>query len=76
MDNLSVDNQILLLEAIRRFYSQSDNKEIVLPMACQWYNEKATQFLVASEFRDIVASLFEIPQRSANIKVQRPFTIA
>jgi hypothetical protein len=76
MDSLGLDDQILLLEAIRRFFPQSENKEIVLPMICQWYNERASQFLPASESRAIISSLFDIPQRSANIKVPRPFTLS
>jgi hypothetical protein len=76
MEGLELDNQILLLEAVRRFFPQAENKEIVLPMICQWYNERATQFLPASQFRDILSTLFDIMQRSANDKVMRPFTIS
>jgi hypothetical protein len=74
MDRLEVDNQIILLEAVRRFWPQSENKELVLPMACQWYNEHSTHFLIASVFHDIVASLYEIPQGNSGT-VSRPFSI-
>ena len=73
MDALEVDNQILLLEAIRRFYPQSDNKEIVLPMIFQWFNERSSQFMPTSQLDEIVRSLFDVPQKTANIKVSRPF---
>lgn len=76
MERLEIANQIILLEAVRRFFPQSENKELVVPMIHQWYNEHATQFLPASEFRDMLTECFllEVPQKTANYKFARPFS--
>ena len=70
MDKLSPDNQIILFEAIRRYYPQSENKEIVLSMIFQWYNEHATQFLPAKELRAICMDYYDfnkqVTQPNAN----------
>jgi hypothetical protein len=73
MDGLELENQILLLEAVRRFFPQSENKELVMPMICQWYNERATQFLPAAQFRDMLTALFDISPKVSGFK--RPFTV-
>ena len=74
MEELDVDNQIILLEAIRRFYPQAENKEIILPMIFQWFNERSTQFVPTTQLDEIVRSLFGVPQKTTNIKLPRPFS--
>ncbi|KAK8883335.1 hypothetical protein M9Y10_045985 [Tritrichomonas musculus] len=74
MEELEIENQILLLEAVRRFYPQSENKELVLPMIFQWFNERSTQFVPTTQLDEIVRSLFKVPQKTANIKLPRPFS--
>lgn len=74
MDELETENQIILLQAIRLFYLESENKEIVLPMIFQWFNERSTQFVPSAELNDIIRSLYEVPQKSVSIKAARPFT--
>lgn len=74
MENLDVDNQIILLEAIRRFYPQAENKEIILPMIFQWFNERSTQYVPTTQLDEIVRSLFKVPQKTTNIKLPRPFS--
>lgn len=74
MDELETENQIILLKAIRLFYLESENKEIVLPMIFQWFNERSTQFVPTTELNEIVRSLFEVPQKSISIKAARPFS--
>ena len=73
MEELEIENQVILLESVRRFLPQSENKELVIPMANQWYNERASQFLPASAFRDIVGSLYDIRPRGT-MKHARPFS--
>ena len=73
MESLTIESQILLLESVRRFLPQSKNKELVLPLANQWYNERSSEFLPASVFREIVASLYDLRQRSATVNRVCPF---
>ena len=74
MDDLNPGNQIILLEAIRRFYPQSENKAIVLPMIFQWFNERSTQFIPSAQLDEIIRSLYQVPQKTVNLNVSRPFT--
>ena len=62
MDTLDVDNQIVLLLAIKKCYKISVNKELVMPLIFKWFNEHSTQFIHASQLTAIVKSIFEVTQ--------------
>lgn len=59
MEKLDVENQIILFEAIRRYYPQSENKDIVFSMIFQWFNEHSTQFVTAKELRNICMNYYD-----------------
>ena len=67
MEKLSPDNQIILFEAIRRYFPQSENKDIVFPMIFQWFNEHSTQFVPAKELRDICADYFDFNKQNQQV---------
>lgn len=67
MDKLSPADQILLFEAIRKYYSQTDNKEIVIPMIGQWYNERSKQYLPSSEIRNICHKYYDFNKTTNHI---------
>lgn len=73
MEALSPDNQIVLFEAIRRYYPQSENKEIVLSMIFQWYNEHSTQFLSAKELRSICMEYYDFNKQIAQTNANHGF---
>ena len=64
MEKLSPDNQIILFEAIRRYYPQSENKDIVFSMIFQWFNEHSTQFVTAKELREICSDYFDFNKQT------------
>jgi len=72
MDSITVDNQIILFEAILKFFPQSENKDLVIPLIFQWFNERSTQFVPAPELREICTTLFEFNKSNQN-KTSVPF---
>lgn len=74
MDNLEPENQILLFEAIRRYFPETENKELVIPMIVQWFNERSSQFVPATELDSIIRSLYDVSKGSPASKVARPFS--
>ena len=76
MEKIYPENQIILFEAIRKYYPQSENKEILLPMIFQWFNERSSQFIPASELKEICCTLYDFSSKHSKIgeqKVIHPF---
>jgi len=71
MEEIDVDNQIVLLLAVKKFYKLSENKELVMPLIFKWFNEHSTQFVPANQLTAIVKSIFEVPQEKI---VPRPLS--
>lgn len=75
MDVLDVENQIILILAVRKFFKLSENKELVMPLIFKWFNERSTQFIPANELNIIIKSTFEVSQEKNMKQLIRPFDI-